>query len=594
MDRTTRRGGPGGCDLDRTTSGRGAGRVADPVPGGISWLQTTLFHRRFPLPDYMLKKIFAKLRETISPSRSAKPAAGGNPVSPSKPHGTAPRPEARQGAGHPAKNPPERSHDHSREARPAREGRARRDEPAGTGGYRQGPRRDDHGGRGGGPRMAGGRTGRGPQERPTIDKTFDHPRTADVKPATPVEIPKMDTAFTALGLSDALAFGVQEMGYIAPTPIQAQAIPVVLKGGDVIGSAQTGTGKTAAFALPIIQRLGGHGKLRCLILEPTRELALQVEEAFQKFAKFTDLRVTIVYGGVGYGKQTDDLRRGMDILAATPGRLLDHLEQGNCSLDQIEILVLDEVDRMLDMGFLPDVRRIVQKCPKIRQTLFFTATLPPELEQLAGWALHNPVKVEIGRQRSPAETVSHAFYPVVASQKFDLLQLLLEQTEFKSVLIFSRTRMGADRIAHRLLSKGHTVGVMHSDRNQRERIEALDGFKSGRYEVLVATDIAARGLDIAGVSHVINYDVPENAEDYVHRIGRTGRASKSGDAFTLVTEEDVRDARSIERYMGLAVERKKIEGFPYIYSALFDEKALAETAAATAKPTSRLHRGVRR
>jgi ATP-dependent RNA helicase RhlE len=427
-----------------------------------------------------------------------------------------------------------------------------------------------------------------------IDKTFDHPRTVDVKPTTPIEIPKMDTEFSKLGLNDALAFAVQEMGYVTPTPIQAQAIPVVLKGGDVIGSAQTGTGKTAAFALPIIQRLGSHGALRCLILEPTRELALQVEEAFHKYAKFTDLRVTIVYGGVGYGKQTDDLRRGMDILAATPGRLLDHLEQGNCSLKDIDILVLDEVDRMLDMGFLPDVKRIVQKTPASRQTLFFTATLPPEIASLAAWALKDPVKVEIGRQRSPAETVSHAFYPVVASQKFDLLQLLLEQTEFKSVLIFTRTRMGADRIAHRLMSKGHTVGVMHSDRSQRERIEALDGFKSGKFEVLVATDIAARGLDIAGVSHVINYDVPENPEDYVHRIGRTGRASKTGDAFTLVTEEDVRDARSIERYMGLAVERKKIEGFPYIYSALFDEKALAETAAAAAKPVSRLHRGMRR
>jgi ATP-dependent RNA helicase RhlE len=415
-----------------------------------------------------------------------------------------------------------------------------------------------------------------------------------VKPVTPVDVPKMETAFSALGLSDALAYAVQEMGYTTPTPIQAQAIPVVLRGGDVIGSAQTGTGKTAAFALPIIQRLGTHGSLRCLILEPTRELALQVEEAFQKYAKFTDLRVTIVYGGVGYGKQVDDLRRGIDILAATPGRLLDHLEQGNCNLDKIDILVLDEVDRMLDMGFLPDVRRIVQKCPKTRQTLFFTATLPPEIEQLAGWALKDPVKVEIGRQRSPAETVAHAFYPVVASQKFELLQLLLERTEFKSIIIFTRTRMGADRIAHRLKATGHSVGVLHSDRSQRERIEALDGFKSGRFEVLVATDIAARGLDIAGVSHVINYDVPENAEDYVHRIGRTGRAQSTGDAFTLVTEEDVRDARSIERYMGIGVERKKIEGFPYIYSALFDDKALAETAAAAVKPTSRLHRGMRR
>ncbi|HEY3756392.1 MAG TPA: DEAD/DEAH box helicase [Opitutaceae bacterium] len=401
----------------------------------------------------------------------------------------------------------------------------------------------------------------------------------------------MDTPFSRLGLSAALAYGVQEMGYTEPTPIQTQAIPVVLAGGDVIGSAQTGTGKTAAFALPIIQRLGQHGKLRVLVLEPTRELALQVEEAFHKFAKFTDLSVTIVYGGVGYGKQTEDLRRGMDILAATPGRLLDHMEQGNCRLDDVEILVLDEVDRMLDMGFLPDVKRIVQKCPKARQTLFFTATLPPEIEQLAGWALNNPVKIEIGRKRSPAETVAHAFYPVVASQKFDLLQLLLERTEFKSVIIFCRTRMGADRIAARLKTTGHTVGVLHSDRSQRERVEALQGFKNGTFEVLVATDIAARGLDIAGVSHVVNYDVPENPEDYVHRIGRTGRAQNTGDAFTLVTEDDVRDARSIERFVGADIERKRIEGFPYIYSALFDEKTLAETVA---KPASRLHRGVRR
>jgi len=430
-----------------------------------------------------------------------------------------------------------------------------------------------------------------PKKRVADD--FEHPRREPIKPAVPVDVPKMDTAFSALGLCDALAYAVQEKGYTEPTPIQAQSIPVILEGRDLIGSAQTGTGKTAAFALPIIQKLGGHGPLRCLVLEPTRELALQVEEAFQHYAKFTDLAVTIVYGGVGYGKQLEDLQRGVDILAATPGRLLDHLEQGNCSLADVDILVLDEVDRMLDMGFLPDVKRIVQQTPKSRQTLFFTATLPPEIASLAGWALRDPVRVEIGRQRSPAETVAHAFYPVVATQKFELLQLLLEQTEFKSVIVFTRTRMGADRIASRLRESGHTVGVLHSDRSQRERVEALQGFKSGTFEVLVATDIAARGLDIAGVSHVVNYDVPENAEDYVHRIGRTGRAQTSGDAFTLVTEEDVRDARSIERYMGVSVERKKIDGFPYIYSALFDESA-AQNSGAAAKPASRLHRGVRR
>ena len=556
----------------------------------------------------MLKKFLTKLRDTIAPSRASRPAAAhtakaASPSPATSHHGERghARPHAEGGHGrsaHPRTHSQgaaagARHGDHAQgEGRPRRGGHGR----SAAGAERSDPARSG-GGRGGRHESGRGRFadshGRS-AERPRTDKTYDHPRREPVKPVVPVDVPKMETAFSRLGLSDPLAFAVQEMGYVEPTPIQQQAIPLILEGRDVIGSAQTGTGKTAAFALPIIQRLNAHGELRCLILEPTRELALQVEEAFQKFARFTDLRVTIVYGGVGYGKQLDDLKRGMDILAATPGRLLDHLEQRNCALDRIDILVLDEVDRMLDMGFLPDVKRIVAKCPKERQTLFFTATLPAEIEQLAAWALRNPSKVEIGRQRSPAETVSHAFYPVVAKQKFDLLQLLLERTEFKSVLIFCRTRMGADRIADRLKRTGHTVGVMHSDRSQRERIEALDGFKSGKFEALVATDIAARGLDIAGVSHVINYDVPENAEDYVHRIGRTGRAHNSGDAFTLVTEEDVRDARSIERYMGVGVERKKLEDFPYIYSALFDEKALAETAAATVKPAGRLHRGLRR
>jgi ATP-dependent RNA helicase RhlE len=424
------------------------------------------------------------------------------------------------------------------------------------------------------------------------DATFEHPRREPVKPVTPVEIPPMDTAFTQLGLNAAIAFAVQEKGYATPTPIQAQAIPLVLTGRDVIGSAQTGTGKTAAFALPILHRLGAHGKMRCLVLEPTRELALQVEEAFQQYSKYTDLTTTIVYGGVGYGKQREDLKRGIDVLAATPGRLLDLMEDGTTNLNDIEILVLDEVDRMLDMGFLPDVKRIVQRCPAARQTLFFTATLPPEIASLAAWTLRDPVEVKIGQRRSPAETIAHAFYPVVASQKFDLLIELLKRTDFKSVLIFARTRMGADRIARRLQEEQHTVGVLHSDRNQRERVEALDGFKSGKFEVLVATDIAARGLDIAGVSHVINYDVPENPEDYVHRIGRTGRALNTGDAFTLVTEDDVRDARSIERFIGANIERKKIDDFPYIYSALFDETALADLAPK--KTASRLMRGMRR
>jgi len=407
------------------------------------------------------------------------------------------------------------------------------------------------------------------------------------------EVAPVNSAFTQLGLADRIALAVLEKGYAEPTPIQAQAIPIVLSGKDVIGSAQTGTGKTAAFALPILHRLGTKGPHpRCLVLEPTRELALQVEEAFRLYSKHTNLDTTVIYGGVGYGKQREDLENGVDIIVATPGRLLDHMEQGAISLAGVEILVLDEVDRMLDMGFLPDVKRIVSRTPKSRQTLFFTATLPPEIASLATWALNEPVEIKIDRKQTAAETVAHAFYPVVASQKFDLLSQLLETTQFKSVIIFCRTRMGADRIAHRLIAAKHTVGVIHSDRSQRERVEALEGFKSGRFEVLVATDIAARGLDIRGVSHVINYDVPENPEDYVHRIGRTGRAQNTGEAFTLVTEDDVRDARSIERFINQTVERKKFPDFPYIYSALFDENNPALNAAP--KPVSRLTRGARR
>ncbi len=538
----------------------------------------------------MLKKLISKLRQSLAPSsgKTQKPA---------------PSPSAKQPAAHstpaPAKAPrPRRPRSEGAPSAQAQGGEKREPRQPRSGQGERPRREGGAGGQGGsgGQSRQGGLGGRGPRsnrpEKPARPERFEEKARVSLKPTEPFTIPPQDTAFSRLGLSDAVALAVTEMGYTEPTPIQAQAIPVVLAGGDVTGSAQTGTGKTAAFALPIIQRLGTHKRQpRCLILEPTRELALQVEEAFQKYTKYTDLDVTVVYGGVGYGKQRDDLQRGVDVVAATPGRLLDHIEQGTLSLDGIEILVLDEVDRMLDMGFLPDVKRIVQKCPSARQTLFFTATLPPELAQLSSWALKDPVEIKIGQRRSPAETVSHAFYPVVAPQKFELLIDLLSQTEFKSIIIFTRTKMGADRIAHRLQAQKHTVGVIHSDRSQRERVEALDGFKSGKFEVLVATDIAARGLDIAGVSHVINYDVPENAEDYVHRIGRTGRAQSTGDAFTLVTEDDVRNARSIERYIGATIERKKLESFPYVYSALFDENA--QEAIAPAKPAGRLVRGIR-
>jgi ATP-dependent RNA helicase RhlE len=410
-------------------------------------------------------------------------------------------------------------------------------------------------------------------------------------PPPPPETPPVspDNEFVDLGLEPFIAAATDALGYEQPTPIQSEAIPIVLSGRDVIGSAQTGTGKTAAFALPILQKLRAHGDLRCLVLEPTRELASQVEEACRSYSKFTNLSTTVVFGGVGYGPQRDAIHRGTDIVVATPGRLLDHIGQGLIKLDSVQYLVLDEVDRMLDMGFLPDVKKIIAFCPKERQTLFFSATIPPELEKLTQWCLVDPHTIEIGRRRSPAETVTHAFYPVIQSQKFDLLTEILERTHYESVLIFCRTKNGADFVAGRLQGQGHKVAVLHSNRSQAERTDALKGFKSGKYEVMVATDLAARGLDIAGITHVINFDTPQHAEDYVHRIGRTGRAHAEGDAFTLLTEDEMKHAFAIERFIGQKVERKKLEDFPYQYSAVF---ASAEGEAKNVF-RSRLYRGTK-
>ena len=380
-------------------------------------------------------------------------------------------------------------------------------------------------------------------------------------------------SFNNFGLSSEVVRGTQAMGFTEPTPIQLRAFPIVLEGKDLIGTAQTGTGKTAAFALPILTLLAKHGKFRCLVLEPTRELAAQVETAFRDYGRFTDLRVTVLHGGVGYGKQKQDLKHGIDIVVATPGRLLDHLEQRTVNFRDVNILVLDEVDRMLDMGFLPQVRSIVEKISTDRQTLLFSATLPPEIERLSKWVLRDPELIEIGARRSPAETVTHAVYPVAAEQKFDLLIALLERTNFDSVLIFCRTKQNADRVAHFLKHAKHSVAVLHSNRTQRERMEALEGFKSGKYEVMVATDIASRGLDIAGVSHVINYDVPEHPEDYVHRIGRTGRAQNVGDAFTLMNGEEVAALQAIEHFIGQKIPRLKLENFPYLYTILFEPES---------------------
>lgn len=393
-----------------------------------------------------------------------------------------------------------------------------------------------------------------------------------------------------MGLREDLLHAIQRLRYVDPSPIQAEAIPVVLSGRDLIASAQTGTGKTAAFALPILQQLDRPGKLRCLVLEPTRELAAQVAENFEDYTAFSHLRTTLIHGGVKYGRQQEQIEAGTDVLVATPGRLLDFMEMGVIRLGDIRHLVLDEADRMLDMGFLPDVRRIIEKCPPQRQTLLFSATMPPPLEGLISWALRDPHKISIGRTSSPAETVTHVLYPVASDQKFDLLLAVLDHLHYESVIVFTRTKADADAIYGALEQAQHKVGVIHGDRTQADRTHALEQFKSGGFEVLVATNIAARGLDIAGVSHVINYDVPEDPDDYVHRIGRTGRAQKTGDALTILTAFDLPQLRAIEYQLGITIPRQKLDHFPYKYTALLDEGA-AEAAAPAAKPRRSLRQG---
>ena len=379
--------------------------------------------------------------------------------------------------------------------------------------------------------------------------------------------------FDTLGLSEAVLEAVTESGYDTPTPIQAQAIPLILEGRDVIGASQTGTGKTAAFALPSLSKLTPMGKPQILVLEPTRELAHQVAEQFEKYGKHTGLKVALLYGGVGLGDQSKALQQGADIVVATPGRLVDHFYRATMRFNEVKILILDEVDRMLDMGFLPQVRKIVNLCPwEGRQTLFFSATMPPAIQTFAQWCLHEPTSIEIARRAVPS-TVTHAFYPVSMDQRDELLLALLDKTEYHSVMIFTRTRKEADQVCELIKREGQQqkVAAMHSDIGQVDRMKALAGFKSGEFEVLVATDVAARGIDISSVSHVINYRVPENAEDYVHRIGRTGRAEAEGDAFTLLTADELEYAKSVEIFIDQKIPRKKLEGFDYIYTALLDD-----------------------
>jgi ATP-dependent RNA helicase RhlE len=375
-------------------------------------------------------------------------------------------------------------------------------------------------------------------------------------------------SFKSFNLEPRIAAGVEALGYSVPTPIQEQAIPPVMQGRDVMGLAQTGTGKTAAFVLPILQRLlnGPRGHVRSLILAPTRELAEQIHEAIGALGRQTGLRSTTIYGGVGNQPQVMQLRRGVDIVVACPGRLLDHLGQGTISLSKVEVLVLDEADRMFDMGFLPDIRRILRHVPSERQTLLFSATMPPDIRKLAHDVLRDPVTVQVGNSE-PIGTVSHALYPIAQHLKTPLLMELLKHTDTESVLIFARTKHRAKRLGEQLDRAGYSVASLQGNLSQNRRQAALDGFRDGKYQILVATDIAARGIDVAQISHVINYDMPDTADAYTHRIGRTGRAARTGDAFTLYTEEDADMVRAIERVLGARVERRTVQGFDYRQAA---------------------------
>jgi len=377
--------------------------------------------------------------------------------------------------------------------------------------------------------------------------------------------------FTTFGLSDPLVRGILATGYTAPTEIQSQAIPTAIRGLDVIGCAQTGTGKTAAFVLPILDRLSHEPVAkkritRALILTPTRELALQIEKAIGGYGRFVDIHTLAVYGGVNIKGQLNALKRGVDIVVATPGRLMDHMGRGTIDLKHVEVLVLDEADRMLDMGFINDVHRIVSVLPRKRQTMLFSATISQEVKSLAAEMQKSPKMIQIGRPRNPIETITQHIYPVRKEQKMDLLIHMLGDSQLYSVLVFSRTKRGADKISRRLKRAGVVSVAIHSGRTQGQRLLAMDGFKRGKYQVMVATDIAARGINIEGISHVINYDVPAYAEDYVHRIGRTGRATALGDAITFVSYDEQKYLRKIESFIGREFKSEKYEGFAYTKS----------------------------
>ena len=370
--------------------------------------------------------------------------------------------------------------------------------------------------------------------------------------------------FEQFSLDRRIVAGVKEAGYTTLTPIQQQAIPVVLEGRDVLGLAQTGTGKTAAFMLPILHRLtqGASRQVRALIVAPTRELAEQIHQASVDLGKNTKVRSVTIYGGVSKGPQLAALRRGVEIVVGCPGRLLDHIDAGSIDLSRVEVLVLDEADRMCDMGFLPDIRRILKTLPAKRQTLFFAATMPRDIRTLADTILNNPATVQIGTM-APAKTVSHALYPVPEVLKADLLLSILKRTATGRVLVFTRTKHRARSLALRLKKQGHRVSPLQGNMSQNQRQHAIDGFRNGKVDVLVATDVAARGIDVSKISHVINYDMPNTVDAYTHRIGRTGRAHRTGEAFTLATRGDGLMVRQIEKAIGAPIERRRLPDFDY-------------------------------
>lgn len=368
-------------------------------------------------------------------------------------------------------------------------------------------------------------------------------------------------SFEKFSLHEKIFAGVQSLGYTAPTPIQLKSIPPIMEGRDIVGLAQTGTGKTAAFVLPILQRLmqGSNGHVRALIVAPTRELSEQTHEVICKLGRKTQLRSASIYGGVNIHGQIKKLRNHVDIISACPGRLLDHVNRGTIDLSHIEILVLDEADHVFDMGFLPDIRRIVKCLPVKRQTLLFSATMPEDVKKLANDLLQNPLQIKIGHT-APVETVSHRFYPVQMNTKTELLKDLLDHTDRESVLVFTRTKSRAKSVAGQLDKSGYKAISLHGNLTQQKRKRALDGFRDGRYEIMVATDIAARGIDVTNISHVINYDMPDTTDAYTHRIGRTGRASKTGEAFTFVTIQDADLARCLKRTLGDKLKYRSVDG----------------------------------